>query len=515
MLYNTVTEEQFARCGQGPKYRKLLFALSWFHSVLLERRKFKALGWNIPYEFNESDFSICHDIIIVFLDAYPERTPFDAMRWACVPACGCACGCCGCDSGCTCDVKPPQQPVSHISLCVCCLCCCRYLIAEANYGGRVTDDWDRRLVNVYIRQFICEPALDPNSYRLSELPEYFLPPDGPLNSYFEYIQTLPQADDPMAFGQHLNADIASQMEDAKMLLQTIVGLQPTTVVEGAETPEQKALRMAILLEEQVPEGFDLLEVKAALGPRSEPDPMKTVLMQELERYNMLLSRLSRSLSELQKAVQGLVAITPDLEQISESLQAGSVPESWSFCYPSLKPLGMWMSDLVARIAQMQGWATTAMPRVFWMSGFTYPTGFLTALLQTSARKNGIPIDTLGWDFGVTTNFDDSGVAQPPKEGAYIKGLFLEGARWDVGPGNLTEPLPMELSSPMPFILFKPVDNKKKVAKGVYTCPTYLYPVRTGTRERPSFMIACDLKSGLRDGEFWTKRGVAMLLALAM
>jgi len=223
---------------------------------------------------------------------------------------------------------------------------------------------------------------------------------------------------------------------------------------------------------------------------------------------------SHSLSELQKAVQGLVAITPDLEQISDSLQAGTVPDFWSFCYPSLKPLGMWMSDLVARCEQMQAWAATAMPRVFWMSGFTYPTGFLTALLQTSARKNGIPIDTLGWDFGVTTNFEDSAVAQPPKEGAFVKGLFLEGARWDVGPGTLTEPLPMELSSNMPFILFKPVENKKKVTKGVYTCPTYLYPIRTGTRERPSFMIACDLKSGQRDGEFWTKRGVAMLLALA-
>ena len=84
---------------------RLLFALVWFHAILLERRKFKSLGFNIPYDFNESDFAICHDLIIVFLDEYPDRVPFDAMK---------------------------------------------YLIAEANYGGRVTDDWDRRLVNVYI-----------------------------------------------------------------------------------------------------------------------------------------------------------------------------------------------------------------------------------------------------------------------------------------------------------------------------------------------------------------------------
>ncbi|CAM9332287.1 unnamed protein product, partial [Choristocarpus tenellus] len=67
-LYNTITPEIFSRCGQVFKYRKLLFGLAWFHAILLERRKFKSLGFNVPYEFNESDFSICHDLVIVFLD---------------------------------------------------------------------------------------------------------------------------------------------------------------------------------------------------------------------------------------------------------------------------------------------------------------------------------------------------------------------------------------------------------------------------------------------------------------
>lgn len=64
----THQQEQFSRCGQTFRYRKLLFSLAWFHAILLERRKFKSLGFNVPYEFNESDFSICHDLVIVFLD---------------------------------------------------------------------------------------------------------------------------------------------------------------------------------------------------------------------------------------------------------------------------------------------------------------------------------------------------------------------------------------------------------------------------------------------------------------
>jgi dynein heavy chain len=74
-LYNLVGEEQFGRCQQRSKYQRLLFSLCWFHALLLERRKFKSLGFNVPYQFNESDYSICHDLVIVFLDEYPDETP--------------------------------------------------------------------------------------------------------------------------------------------------------------------------------------------------------------------------------------------------------------------------------------------------------------------------------------------------------------------------------------------------------------------------------------------------------
>ena len=57
-LYQLVTEFQFSRCHKQDKYKKLLFSLCFFHSVLLERRKFLMLGWNIQYGFNDSDFEV-------------------------------------------------------------------------------------------------------------------------------------------------------------------------------------------------------------------------------------------------------------------------------------------------------------------------------------------------------------------------------------------------------------------------------------------------------------------------
>lgn len=61
-------------------------------------------------------------------------------------------------------------------------------------------------------------------------------------------------------------------------------------------------------------------------------------------------------------------------------------------YPSLKPLAAWTRDLVLRVEQFAKWAETAHPpTIFWMSAFTFPTGFLTAVLQTSARANAVSI----------------------------------------------------------------------------------------------------------------------------
>ena len=68
---------------------------------------------------------------------------------------------------------------------------------------------------------------------------------------------------------------------------------------------------------------------------------------------------------------------------------------------------------------------------------------------------------------------------------------------------------------MPIIHFKPSDGKKKSNKNSYNCPVYMYPIRTGSRERPSYVITVDLKCGTKTSEFWIKRGVALLLSTSV
>jgi len=327
-----------------------------------------------------------------------------------------------------------------------------------------------------------------------------------------FIRSMPPNDHPAAFGQHPNADISSQIDDANTLIDVLVSLQPNVAKAADEDTEDPLAKQSADLLQQVPDMFDIRDIRAKMEFRSDPDPLKTVLYQELDRYNNLLSTVHRTLDGISKAIQGLVAVTPELEDVMEALTVLRVPRVWSSTYPSIKPLGAWMRDLGTRCAMFQDWSDNALPKQFWLPGFTYPTGFLTAVLQTCSRANGVAIDALSWEFPVLTHADTSQISGPPKEGVYVTGLFVEGACWQFTGGFLEEPKPMELIAPMPIIHFKPVEGKRKAQKGFYSCPVYMYPVRTGTRERPSYVVTVEIRCGRFSPEFWTKRGVALLLA---
>lgn len=241
--------------------------------------------------------------------------------------------------------------------------------------------------------------------------------------------------------------------------------------------------------------------------------LNTCLLQEIQRYNVLLRKVRQQKSELRRAVKGELIMNDELDLIFNSLLLGKVPPPWMKAYPSSKPLASWTTDLIARVDQMIEWGR-ATPKVFWLGGFTYPTGFLKALQQQQARREGVAIDQYGWEFFVLSR-EDKTIMHSAKEGAYISGISLEGAGWDGETNALCEPMPMKLLDDMPIIHFKPKKREGKVkVKGIYQCPMYMYPVRTGTRERPSFVLAVDIPSGSAEPEQWVKRGTALLLSTA-
>jgi dynein heavy chain len=387
----------------------------------------------------------------------------------------------------------------------------RYLIADANYGGRVTEAPDNRVLRAYAAEYFSVNALAPK-FMLSSLPTYYIPEDNSLASYRAHAKDLPMQELPEAFGQHVNAEIASLIQDTDTMTQIIISMEVGGGGGGnSQERDEQVMKTAESLLDKIPAPMDWEEV--AQRNEADPSPLKVCLLQEIERYNMLLVKLSANIKLLIKGIQGFVVISKDQEEVLMALFEGKVPGLWLKSYPSLKPLGSWVPDLIERIEQLRVWSYESIPKAFWLGGLTYPTSFLTGLLQASARKNMVSVDALSFDFIVQSG-DESAITALPKEGAYFKNMTLEGAKWDTNANALADAETMALFNPMPIIHFKPVNKKKNLTDGFYQCPLYLYPIRTGSRERPSFMTWVDLKAGQHNGDFWIKRGAALLLSVA-
>lgn len=120
-----------------------------------------------------------------------------------------------------------------------------YLIADINYGGRVTDDKDVRLITALLLSYLNEKVMEGN-YQFSRSGIYHTPIELDLDSVKEYVSGLPLEDDPEIYGLHKNANIMFQQKNVKEFFETLVSIQPRTLAsdKGAETPDEIGDRIA-------------------------------------------------------------------------------------------------------------------------------------------------------------------------------------------------------------------------------------------------------------------------------
>ena len=266
-----------------------------------------------------------------------------------------------------------------------------YMVAEANYGGRVTDDKDRRLIAVILKgkniiKDFYEPKALNEDYKYSPSGVYYCPDDGPFESYMEFIKQLPMNEKPEVFGMHDNAQISAAINDSQRQCDLLLSLLPRVGGGvGASTEDiikDKCLKML----EKLPREFDIDAVSKRL-PILYEQCMNTVLQQELIRYNKMITTIIKSLDNLHKAIDGLVSMSNELDEVFNAILDNKVPEVWSkVAYPSLKPLGSWTLDFILRLQFIQKWCDEGTPSSFWISGFYFTQSFFTGVQQNYARK---------------------------------------------------------------------------------------------------------------------------------
>nr|CAJ2469593.1 unnamed protein product [Leishmania braziliensis] len=548
------------RSGQpSPELQRLVWTLAFYHGTLMERRRYRPLGWNIAYDWGMADF----------------EAGLATLRTALAR---CKDGGAGAATG-----LPTEE-----------LC---YMLGTIDFGGRVTDEWDALCLQVLTRRFFDVDAPGTTSQQESSQ-DAIMPPPFPKDgvAYAELSQLAEAAfatgrvsredgereedngESPARFGLHDNATLSVEQQLSLGLVDALVsmnaggtvagttgtqrgsvsdsasgdhGKDDTKTSDGGET-ENPVAYVARKLLAQLPPLLPRKEAvlgsitsptksatRTTVSAVADPAPLQTLLSHETDLYNRLLSTMQSSLAELIRALKGEVVVTLQLELMMQRLAFNQVPEAWTQVgYLTLKPLGSFMEDLLRRIHFMRRWGEAGPPPSFWLSGVFFPQGFVTALLQARSRALQVPIDSLQLRFralapseaaevlGLMTAYeagtDDKAWAVV---GAYVSGLYLEGCGWDAARGGLVEAAPGALTVELPTIHFEPVMTSESAAKdfnasaaATYVCPLYKVRTRAGTLSTTgvstNYVTSVTLPSLYSvPGDHWTLRGVAALCSL--
>ena len=129
--YEALDIKDFEECTKPEPYKKLLFGFAFFHAIVQDRRKFGPIGWNIPYAFTNEDFIVSRRQLKTFIEQY-DLIPFKTLN---------------------------------------------YIGAEINYGGRVTDDKDSRLIITILRTYIQDGIIE-DGFKFSTSGLYYSPVAG-------------------------------------------------------------------------------------------------------------------------------------------------------------------------------------------------------------------------------------------------------------------------------------------------------------------------------------------------
>ena len=474
-LHPISDNEFFESCPKSREFKRLLFGLCFIHAFVQERKKFGPIGWNIPYGFNDSDLRISVRQLHMYVGKSREELPFAALK---------------------------------------------YTIGECNYGGRVTDDKDRRLLSTLLDLIYDDKIVD-EQFNLSSSGVYRIPQNSTLQAYVEYVDALPTIPKPEVFGLHDNADITKDLNDTNLMISTLLTTMGQAGSTGGESggKEEVIRGMASDILKRLPANFDIEKVQKAF-PVLYEQSLNQVLTQEMLRYNRLTTIVRNSLINIIKAIDGTIVMSGDLEKVFNSLSIGKVPQLWmSKSYPSMKPAAAYVEDFFARLNMLQSWYEAGTPpSAFWLPGFFFTPSFCTAVLQNYARRNKLAIDTIAFDFemlDVDPTIYKNGEA--PSDGVYVYGMYLEGCGWDIASRTLCESKPRTLFESAPVIWFKPLPTKDIKERPSYSCPIYRTADRRGvlatTGHSTNFLMFLKLPTDLPE-HHWTMRGVCMLLSLS-
>nr|CAD7439194.1 unnamed protein product [Timema bartmani] len=303
--------------SSNEEYLPLIYGVSFLHSIVQERRKFGPLGWNIPYEFNTADwYASC-----LFM----------------------------------------QNHLDDLD---------KYMLGEVQYGGRVTDDYDKRLLNTFAKVWFSEAMfLDEFEFYKG----YKIMKHKYIEEYLDTIEMMPSIDPPQVYGLHPNADITYQSNTTKDILDQIVSIQPKeSAIGSGETRESVVTKQTLDMLDKLPPDYDPFGVRERLKIMGHLNSMNIFLRQEIDRMQKVIKLVRVTLKDLLLAIEGTIIMNEELRDALDNIYDARIPRLWLRVSWVSSTLGFWYTELLDRNDQFSTWIFTGRPNIFWMTGFFNP-----------------------------------------------------------------------------------------------------------------------------------------------
>merc|ERR1719313_1442790 len=430
--YTTMVSQELLDKIDHQKWRTIVYVQAFLHSVVQERRKFGPIGWCVPYEYNNSDLDAC----LLFLEKHLSTTVLVG------------------------------SPLSWTTV--------QYMVADVQYGGRITDDLDRELFNTYAQKWFCDEiwkqSFTFNSYTSDY--NYTIPESLEIGVYRQHIDTIPPVDSPMIFGLHPNADLTYRLKEASEMLTTIIETQPKDAGGGGgksidEIVKDQCLDLLGKMPADFVEEVFRAQIQKLKGPPQCQDkgfaaPLNIFLFQELQRLQNIIRIVRTNLKAVSMAIDGTVVMTQELLNDLNAIFDTRVPSCWyldasgaeiAWLMPNI---GGWFTGLLERSNMLSTWLENGRQtmRSYWLTAFTNAQGFLTGMRQEVTRqhkKDQWALDDVISHTQISQR-DLERIGEPPEEGQNIHGLFMEGARWNRSELRVDESEPKKLFVATPVIL---------------------------------------------------------------
>ncbi|KAG7458844.1 hypothetical protein MATL_G00224900 [Megalops atlanticus] len=458
--FTEITSSFFEEHILGQQWRKMIFGVCFFHAIIQERKKFGPLGWNIRYEFNDSD----RECALLNLNLYCQTgdIPWDALI---------------------------------------------YITGEITYGGRVTDAWDQRCLRTILKGFFSPPTLE-EGYTYSTSGIYFAPEADRLQDYKEYIENLPLIDDPEIFGMHENANLAFQRQETMTVISTILEVQPRSSTQGGgKSNDEIVHELADSILGKLPEKLDMDGAAESLFTKDangRVNSLTTVLGQEVDRFNNLLRVLRTSLSTLQKAIAGLVPLGSWVKDLA--LRTSFI-QNWII---QGQPKSFWISGFFFP----QGFLTGALQNH--ARSYNLPIDELNFRFNVvpAYRDQGAVSEALK-TLPSGSELEMDAELPTPEDGVLVHGMYMDASRWDDENMVIEDALPRVMNPMLPVVHFEPQQNYVP-DESLYHAPLYKTSERAGTLSTTghstNFVVTVMLPSN-RPSDYWISKASALLCQL--